>query len=68
MTIDIDQPIKGRRIGRALGRRPRVQRLQRICAAEGCDTILSRYNPRESCRPHTPTQFPRLRGRTTARA
>lgn len=38
----------------------------RVCAKEGCDTRISRYNRREYCYTHAPTRFPRLRGRVAA--
>jgi hypothetical protein len=35
----------------------------RVCEHDGCETLLSRYNKRTHCYTHTPTRFPRLRGR-----
>ncbi len=44
------------------GRRPRTVDERRVCPIEGCDTVLSRYNSGETCLPHQPTRFPRVRG------
>jgi hypothetical protein len=35
----------------------------RKCEHDPCETLLSRYNKRTYCYAHTPTRFPRLRGR-----
>jgi hypothetical protein len=35
----------------------------RVCAADGCSTILSQYNRREKCWAHADHKIPRLRGR-----
>jgi hypothetical protein len=35
----------------------------RVCAAEGCDTILSQYNRRDRCWAHAEMKIPRLRGK-----
>jgi hypothetical protein len=35
----------------------------RVCAAEGCDTILSQYNRRDKCWAHADMKIPRLRGK-----
>jgi hypothetical protein len=43
-------------------RRPKTYAAGRVCAAEGCDTILSRYNRAEYCNTHKPVKYPRLRG------
>lgn len=57
-----DQVVRGRRI---LGssRAPKASNEMRTCAKDECDTVLSSYNRREYCYSHTPTKFPRLRGR-----
>ncbi len=59
MTEDV---MRGRRI---LGstRPPKSNPDKRVCAAKGCDTVLSRYNRRDHCYTHAPVKFPRLRGR-----
>lgn len=44
-------------------RKPRTYATDRVCSQQGCDTRLSTYNPRPTCRPHTPVRFPRVRGR-----
>lgn len=44
-------------------RAPRQHDGNRVCEHDGCDTLLSRYNKRTYCYTHTPTRFPRLRGR-----
>ncbi len=43
-------------------RRPRTVEDRRICAARGCRTVLSRYNPRSTCHVHAPVRYPRIRG------
>ena len=46
------------------GRRPPKQGdVGRVCQAEGCDTVLSRYNNKAACFRHSPTRYPRIRGR-----
>jgi hypothetical protein len=35
----------------------------RVCAAEGCGTILSQYNRRDKCWAHADVKIPRLRGK-----
>ena len=44
-------------------RKPRTYAEDRVCVHKGCDTRLSTYNPRPTCRQHTPVRFPRVRGR-----
>lgn len=44
-------------------RRPRQYADGRVCAHPGCVTRLSTYNPRSTCRAHTPVRFPRVRGK-----
>jgi hypothetical protein len=44
------------------GRRPKRDDTRRRCSMEHCDTVLSRYNLAETCRAHTPINFPRIRG------
>ncbi len=43
-------------------RRPKTAEPGRVCAAEGCDTVLSKYNRSEFCNVHKPVRYPRLRG------
>lgn len=43
-------------------RRPSTYEAGRVCSEKACDTRLSTYNPRSTCRPHTPVRFPRVRG------
>lgn len=47
------------------GRRPKRVETRRRCSMEYCDTVLSRYNLAETCRAHTPINFPRIRGEIT---
>ena len=54
--------IKGRSI-RPSARRPKQYASDRVCAADGCDTLISRYNSKEYCHTHAPKRFPRVRGR-----
>lgn len=46
------------------GRRPKVNERFRRCQAEGCATVLSRYNLGDTCRIHTAIRFPRVRGQS----
>lgn len=57
--------------GRSVLSRPRPPKAiegTRLCAEDGCDTVLSRYNKRTTCSVHTPTHFPRNRGRNRRKA
>ncbi len=52
--------------GRSVLARPRPPKViegKRLCTEAGCETVLSRYNKRATCSIHTPTHFPRNRGR-----
>lgn len=52
--------------GRSVLSRPRPPKTiddKRTCADSDCETVLSRYNKRATCSIHTPTHFPRNRGR-----
>lgn len=49
----------------ASGRRPKTVDKKRRCASDSCETVLSRYNLGDYCRPHTPIRFPRVRGHLT---
>jgi hypothetical protein len=62
MNLEVKEIVQGRRMGQPLGRRPRTHTAGRVCLSEGCDTLLSRYNPSERCRVHTSLRYPRLRG------
>ena len=44
-------------------RAPKVVDDRRVCAAKGCETVLSRYNRKLTCHVHSPIKFPRVRGR-----
>ncbi len=46
-----------------LGRAPKQGATGRVCETEGCETRLSVYNSRETCFRHSPTRYPRTRGR-----
>lgn len=39
----------------------------RVCATPECGTVLSRYNPRDTCFRHSPPEKPVLRGRRLRR-
>ncbi|MDJ0952080.1 MAG: hypothetical protein QNJ81_00245 [Acidimicrobiia bacterium] len=54
--------IKGRSI-RPRSRRPKQYASNRVCAQEGCDTLISRYNAKDFCHGHAPKRYPRVRGR-----
>lgn len=52
--------------GRQITARPRPPKTiegVRYCSDAECETVLSRYNKRTTCYQHTPTRFPRNRGR-----
>ena len=51
-----------------LGRAPQQAATGRVCAAEACDTRLSRYNVQPFCNIHVPTRFPVQRGVESKRA
>lgn len=57
--------VRGTRVGRRMGRRPRAADDVRVCEFEDCDTRLSRYNRNSYCYLHAPLSFPRTRGKTT---
>ena len=48
-------------------RAPKAIEGKRLCMEPGCETVLSRYNKRATCSIHTPTHFPRNRGRKRKR-
>lgn len=51
------------------GRRPPKQgAIGRVCQAEDCETVLSMYNSKVMCFQHSPTRYPRIRGRITSSA
>ncbi len=56
------QEVVGHKLGDQ-GRPPKQQAIGRVCEAEDCDTKLSRYNRKEKCFRHSPTRYPRTRGR-----
>jgi Rieske Fe-S protein len=56
--------VKARKAGGYV-RKPRTYAADRVCSHQGCETRLSTYNSRPTCRAHTPVRFPRVRGRVT---
>jgi len=46
-------------------RRPKTYGEHRVCASDGCNTVLSRYNKDKHCFQHAPATFRRLRGEFT---
>jgi hypothetical protein len=66
MNTDVKETMRGRRVGTTLGRRPILHEARRVCTTDGCDTVLSRYNPRQRCRVHAVPRYPRLRGKPLA--
>jgi hypothetical protein len=50
---------------RGLLRASRRFATDRVCAAEGCGTILSQYNRRDKCWAHADMKIPRLRGKSS---
>ncbi len=57
-----DNVMRGHRLDGG-SRPPKTYSTERLCAANECDTKLSRYNRREFCFSHAPVKYPRLRGR-----
>jgi hypothetical protein len=51
---DAEQQVGGKSRRRAPGADPEVRSFgtERVCAADGCDTALSRYNPDTYCSVH----------------
>lgn len=51
--------------GGQTGREPRTYRAGRVCEADGCETLLSRYNRSDLCWQHEPlrTYLGPVRGR-----
>lgn len=45
-----------------VGRAPKTTSSRRVCAHDGCSTVLSRYNLQTLCRVHTVPRYPVLRG------
>jgi hypothetical protein len=62
MSIDQREAVRGRRLGGALGRKPRLREQTAVCRTKGCSTVLSRYNLGSDCRVHAVPRYPRLRG------
>lgn len=62
MITDHRETVRGRRMGRSLGRRPRLREDTATCSTKGCRTVLSRYNLGAECRVHAVPRYPRLRG------
>jgi hypothetical protein len=52
---------------RTVGHKPRVYESGRVCAEDGCDTRLTRYNGGDRCFRHQPMRYPRIRGREFTR-
>ena len=50
-------------IARSTGRAPNRMETGRVCAEDDCLTRLSTYNRLDTCFRHSPTRFPRTRGR-----
>lgn len=62
MSIDQLEAVRGRRMGSALGRKPRLREGAAVCDTKGCSTVLSRYNLGSDCQVHAVPRYPRLRG------
>ncbi len=50
-------------IARSTGRAPNRSETGRVCVEGDCLTRLSTYNRLETCFRHSPTRYPRTRGR-----
>jgi len=48
------------------GRASKAFKRGRVCAEQGCNTMLSIYNKGKFCYSHEPMQVPRTRGRKIA--
>ena len=46
--------VRGSPVGSGTAGRPRVVKAHRVCAHEGCETVLSCYNSRVLCWQHDP--------------
>jgi len=46
-------------------RRPKQYTDGRVCAHDGCDVVISRYNRTDTCFRHRPVVYPRIRGAFT---
>ncbi len=57
--------VRGTRVGKRTGRRPRTKTGVRVGEYRGCETRLSRYNRSPYCYLHAPLSFPRTRGKAT---
>lgn len=55
------QGLRGSR-PRELPRANRTYEAGRVCAREGCETRISRYNKGEFCFTHAPLRYPLIRG------
>lgn len=52
------------RVAERSGRRPKTVERRRTCMHPDCETVLSRYNLKDTCRIHTEIRFPSVRGKT----
>jgi hypothetical protein len=59
--IRMSDIMKARKAGGYV-RKPGTYAAGRVCSQGDCDTRLSTYNARPTCRLHTPVRFPRVRG------
>jgi hypothetical protein len=58
--------VKGTRPGRMPRPSRQVEDAERVCAEQGCTTMLSRYNNRDRCWQHSEIVYPNYRGRRLA--
>jgi hypothetical protein len=56
-----DMAIRAARPGARI-RRPKQSTTGRICLADECNTLISRYNRSDTCFRHRPVTYPRIRG------
>ena len=56
-----DTAIRAARPGSRI-RRPKQYARGRVCAEDGCDIVVSRYNRADTCFQHRPVVYPRIRG------
>jgi hypothetical protein len=46
--------VRGSPVGSGSATRPRTVKVRRVCAHDGCETVLSCYNSRQLCWQHDP--------------
>lgn len=52
-----DKPLVARHADRGVGKPPKDHGPGRVCAEDGCETVMSRFNPNPRCYVHDDTPF-----------